>query len=306
MPIGGGFYSEEQAENFAAARGATQFGGPARAICGARNRRGSVCARTPIIEGRGRCLLHCGPKAAGEFRERQHRAFLSGRLSYADWTRQEARRAANRLKERWKKHPWHSGGTIDLGADEATFRETLREMGSDMDAIAPVVADWLRWRFRRTQIDRCDDRAWTRAVREELPGRVAKAGPCPVAVVADATLVPAKRRDGVPPRTWTPDLVCVQFRRTRPDLPRAPKVIRGKGYRTRGRPRVSPPNDAERAELAEVFRAMRTVLAPLMGNCGTELEQTDLLRTARNYARAPDDPAALRRWIAAATALRPT
>lgn len=301
MPIGGGFYSEEQADSFAAASAATQFGAPARAICGARNRRGSVCARTAILEGRGRCLLHCGPKAAGEFRERQHRAYLSGRLSYADWTRQEAHRAANRLGDRWKRNPWLPGTTIDLGHHEAACRAALFERGLDVGALAPAVADWLRWRFRRVQIDRVDDRAWQRVLTEALPARITRAGVRPLDVdlsVASGGLGRA--------RTWTAATARGRSKRHTADKPRAPRVIRGKGHLRAGRPRTQPPQEDDLASLMALYREHRGLVAPMMAACPHEGDRLDVLRALRAIMTDPDNKAARDRWLTLVRLLRPT
>lgn len=112
-----------------------------------------------------RCLRHAGPKAAAEHRDAQKRAFETGRISAEVWNRAEARRSANRLSRRWKKDQWVSGSTIDLGAHEGPLQEALG--GVDSAGLPPAVLDWLRWRYRRTQIDRQDDTGWHRALRHQ-------------------------------------------------------------------------------------------------------------------------------------------
>ncbi len=97
-----GFYTEEHEQNFRVANQRVRRGGANAEICGARTRTGSVCQMAPL-KGSRRCLRHAGPKAANEYRERQKEQFLSGRLSWTDWTRAEAKRAANRLREKWKR-----------------------------------------------------------------------------------------------------------------------------------------------------------------------------------------------------------
>jgi hypothetical protein len=150
----------------------TARGGAFAPTCGARTRSGGTCQNPPIREGKGRCLNHAGPKAANEHHERLWREFQSGKLSPAEWHRREAKRAANRLHDKWKKDPWVPGRTIDLGPAEGDMTDALRDFGVDMVGLAPAVADWLRWRYRRTQIDRTDAGALERAVRSELPKRV--------------------------------------------------------------------------------------------------------------------------------------
>ncbi len=107
--------------------------------------------RARARKDKGRCLNHAGPKAANEHHERLWREFQSGKLSPANWHRHEAKRAANRLHDKWKKDPWLPGWTIDLGQAEGEMTDSLRDFGVDGDRLAPAVVDWLRWRYRRTQ-----------------------------------------------------------------------------------------------------------------------------------------------------------
>ncbi len=115
-------------------------------------------------------------------------------MSAEEWNRAEARRAANRLGDQWKKKPWLPGSTIDLGAHESAFRDALGAVG--VDTLPPAVADWLRWCYRRMQIDRQNEEAWHKALTQDLPRRVADAGPRPTDV---------RGRDSKPdvaPRMW--------------------------------------------------------------------------------------------------------
>ena len=89
--------------------------------------------------------------ALSRSRPRLWREFQSGKLSPANWHRHEAKRAANRLHDKWKKDPWLPGWTIDLGQAEGEMTDSLRDFGVDGDRLAPAVVDWLRWRYRRTQ-----------------------------------------------------------------------------------------------------------------------------------------------------------
>lgn len=165
-------------ENFQSAAKLYRRGGPQAACCGARLRNGASCPNPPIPEGKGRCLSHTGPHAARAFRERQKRRFESGGISAEEWNRAEARRAANRLGDKWKNNPWVLGSTIDLAEHELAFRNALG--GIEVQNLAPAVADWLRWRFRRTQIDSCNETAWVKALTIDLPVRNAKAGEPPI------------------------------------------------------------------------------------------------------------------------------
>jgi len=175
-----GFQSDRLVSRFRERARITARGQAFAPICGARTRQGAACQNAPIREGKDRCLRHAGPKAANAHHERLWREFQSGKLSPTEWHRREAKRAANRLHDRWKKDPWVPGQTIDFGQAEGDMTDALRDLGVDVASLAPAVADWLRWRYRRTQIDRTDAGAWERAVRHDLPQRVTKAGPRPV------------------------------------------------------------------------------------------------------------------------------
>lgn len=293
----GGSEADQQGDAFLSANRRARRGGADAAICGARTRTGTVCQNLPIREGKGRCLRHAGPHAAREHRERQRNAFLSGRISAAEWNRAEARRAANRLGWEWKRNPWVPGRTIDLGAAEDDLRADLGQRGLDMDRLAPAVADWLRWRYRRTQIDRRNDRGWLRVVLDMLPGRIARAGACPAGAAGpglptqDTT---AEDRDtGMDrdrdvggtesmnatdrmldrARTWTAHrdgaTPPAASKRRLPDGPRAPRVLRGKGYLRPGKPRTQPADADETGALMALYRDHRAVVGPSAGAMAT-------------------------------------
>ena len=170
-----------QSEAFQDSAKMFQRGGPLAPTCNARTRNGGACANPPIKEGKGRCLSHCGPKAANAFRERQKRRFEAGQVTAEEWNRAEARRAANRLGDAWKKDPWISGRTIDLGENEEAFVEALG--GIDMAALAPAVADWLRWKYQRLQIDTRNDPKWMDVRLNKLPARIESTGQRPVSAL---------------------------------------------------------------------------------------------------------------------------
>lgn len=325
--IGHGFWHEEHEAALAAARARVQRGGPDAVVCGARNRTGAACQNLPIREGKGRCLNHAGPHAARLHRERQRRAFLSGKISHAEWSKAEARRAANRLGWAWKKNPWVPGRTIDLGPAENELRDDLARRGLDMTTLAPAVADWLRWRYRRTQIDRQDERGWLRVLVEALPERIAKAGARPADGAADAdadatdACMPShtsgrqRTRPGAGTgakgsanavQTWTPDAdrPARTSKRLRDDAPRAPKVVRGKGYGRRGRPRTQPPKGEEMNDLMEAYRAHRVTVAPMLERCRSEGEQIAVLRALRDFMNNPSDAGARDRWCTYVRILR--
>ncbi len=267
-------------------------GAPTASVCGARLRTGALCPNPPIREGKGRCLSHAGPKAANAFRERQRRGFESGRISAAEWNRAEARRAANRLGDQWKKKPWKPGSTIDLGAHESAFLDALG--GVEVSALPAAVADWLRWRYRRTQIDRQDSSAWYKALTQDMQGRVDRAGPRP------AEGAGRKAKPGTAPRTWVVDADADRAggsRRYLPNAPRAPKVVRGKGYACPGRPRTQPASEDEYDGLMRVYRENAAVLEPIMDGVRDEAKQLAVLRTLRDYLACPADVEACKRWL---------
>lgn len=286
------FSSPAHAERFFEAATLYRRGSPQAPVCGARLRSGAACQNPPIREGKGRCLSHAGPHAARAFRERQKRRFEAGSISAAEWNRAEARRAANRLGDKWKKDPWLPGSTIDLAEHEPAFRAALG--GLDVDGLPSAVADWLRWRYRRTQIDTQNDTAWMKARTQDLPSRVAKAGQRPSERPQKAT------RPGTAPKVWTatdgPQEGC--SRRSLPDHPKAPKVVRGKGYARPGRPRTQPADADELEELMRVFRENVAVLAPIMSRTQGEAKQLAVLRTLRDCLARPGDVAACQRWMA--------
>jgi hypothetical protein len=300
MGIFGQFQDEQHRARFAARARETAFGGIDRSMCGARTRGGTLCRAVPILEGKGRCLRHAGPHAARAYRERQRQQFLSGKISAEEWNRAEARRAANRLTLRWQKDPWLPGRTIDLGDAEDALRAMLRARGVNVDVLPPAVADWLRWRYRRTQIDRQSESAWLRVLNDQLPERVRRAGPRPAsgAESQSETGLPLSR----PARTWTPDAHGAETfsKRHNPDQPRAPKVRRGKGYLRPGRPRTQAASDDELDSLMALYREHRAIVAPMWKACRSEGDRLALLRALRDYLAAPDDPAYRDRWFAAA------
>ncbi|MBO6899107.1 MAG: hypothetical protein JJ868_17185 [Shimia sp.] len=269
-----------------------QRGGPLAPMCGARTRNGGVCANPPIVEGKGRCLSHCGPKAANAFRARQKRRFEAGQVSAEEWNRAEARRAANRLGEAWKKDPWMPGRTIDLGEHEAAFVEALG--GIDVAALAPAVVDWLRWKYQRLQIDTRNDAAWLGVRLNKLPARVESAGKR-----SEATLGSAAGTNGEL-GVWQPSKgsSVTPSRRSLPDHPRAPHPPRRSAVARAGRPRVRPVSVDEQKELLALYRDHIGVLRPIMEMTTGEAKQWAVLRTLRAYLNSPQDAGAQQGWLA--------
>ncbi|WP_058279027.1 MULTISPECIES: hypothetical protein [Ruegeria] len=219
-------------------------------------------------------------------------------MSAEEWNRAEARRAANRLGDQWKKNPWLSGSTIDLGEHECAFRDALG--GLDVETLPPAVADWLRWRYRRRQIDRKNCVAWQKALTQDLPRRVADAGPRPVNGCG------RNAKPNMRPRTWRVDTLerGSASKRTLPDNPKAPRVQRGKGCGRRGRPRTQPASENEQAELSRVYRENAAVLEPIMAGVAEEKKQLAVLRTLRDYLARPTDAEACKRWLTLVAAAR--
>lgn len=169
-----GFKSDAQRENFLEASRDHQRGGPLARNCGVILRDGTPCRRLPP-KSEARCRVHGGPHAARRFRTRQIEGLRTGRVSPEEFARAEARRARNALLDRWKVDPTQAGATIDFGANEWRFVEAAQRRDVDVLTLLPAIADWLRWRWQRLQIDRQDDRAWMRTCREDLPRRASKA-----------------------------------------------------------------------------------------------------------------------------------
>lgn len=142
--------------------------------CGSRLRNGGFCTHFALA-GEERCRRHCGPDAARRFRARQKREFERGEVAAEVWAAAEARRARNALEWAWTRDPRLPGQTIDLGEAEGAFQDAARALGVDVAGLFPAQADWLRWRYQRTQRDRIDAAAWQRAVLTELPRKRAAA-----------------------------------------------------------------------------------------------------------------------------------
>ena len=174
MPRIPGFKSETQSDRFLDAAKSYVRGGPLARTCGGKLRTGGVCEQLALA-GEARCLRHGGRDAALRFRERQRASVETGSVSPDEWARAEAKRARNALTWAWRKDPRLPGRTIALGPDEASFAASAADLGVDVDALYPALADWLRWRWRRHQKDRPDAARWHKAVREELPRQRATA-----------------------------------------------------------------------------------------------------------------------------------
>lgn len=163
-----GFKSDTQRERFYGAATLYARGAALARTCGASLRRGGVCTQLALA-GEARCLRHCGPDAARRFRARQLKGLETGSVSPEEWAEAEGKRARNALAHAWRKDPRLPGATINLGPHEGAFIEATQRLAVNVGALYPAQADWLRWRWQRTQGDRDDVAAWMRAVQVDLP-----------------------------------------------------------------------------------------------------------------------------------------
>lgn len=283
MPSGGGFYSEEHEANFRSANVRFRRGGPAEVVCGARTRTGGTCRGKPL-SGSTRCLKHAGPHASRAFRERQLHDLRQGKITSQEFAAHEARRAVNRLRDNWKKNAWLPGGTIDLGESEWVFQEEsgIARRG---EPLPPAVLDWLRWKYRRLQIDRKRDAEWVRVLHEELPVRVRDAGP-----PSTEDLATIEQRSASVPALWTADSQGQFSKRQNVDQPKvtqpkpAPKLPR------------APMHEPDPGDMAAVCARHYALLNPLFGNCRDAAEKRSVMLALYAYVVDPADAANLRRW----------
>jgi hypothetical protein len=265
-------------------------------MCGAKTRTGAACQDAPI-RGSARCIRHCGPKAAREYRERQRDAFSRGKISAAEWYKAESRRARNRLHDQWKKNPWLPGCTIDLGQHETEFAAAVLSRPRETVELAPAVIDWLRWRYRRLQIDRRDDEGWHSCLVDELPLRVLAAGPAP-----------EMQEQFMLDRSMAIKLAgendALFSKRRRPDTLRRKKANSWPSVKGRGRPRQRPQSDEERQALALTAYRHHDMLAPLLERCTTQGDQSAVIRALHEYVCDPANAARMRRWHEVVARLR--
>lgn len=286
MPRGGGLYSSEQEANFRAANVLHRRGGHNEVLCEARTRTGGMCRQKPL-RGSRRCLRHAGPHAARAFRERQLRDLGRGMITPQEFAAHEARRAANRLRDRWKKDPWLPGTTIDLGEHEGAFQQESG-LAHKSQPTAPAVLDWLRWKYRRLQMDRKRDAEWVRVLREDYPKRVVQAGQ-PNAADFESTSASAHGAAlwsacGRTPFSKRQNLDRVNVSRPQPQL-RMPAM--------KSRKRESEPSP-------EAIAALCTKYAPLLNQlfpkCGDDAERQAVVAALHAHDADPQDPKAAMRW----------
>lgn len=247
-------------------------------MCGARTRNGGNCRHAPLF-GHTRCLRHAGPKAARAYRQRQFEDMQAGKISYAEFARSEAKRAANRLRDQWKKNPWVHGSTIDLGEYETAFQEELLQWNGSRQ-LAPAILDWLRWRFRRLHIDRAHAKEWAGLLRDELPRRVRNAGAPPDGLAGQP----------VAAATWTVSDAPVVGKRRKLD---------SKQRKARVGPCMTGPTtmgDFDAVEFAQIVKDSGPGLTGLLDRCHDEVERDQVLVALVCYVRSPGPGPAQRRW----------
>ena len=331
-----GFKSDTQRENFKNQARLHGRGGPLSPMCGVRTRTGRVCTQVPIKEGKGRCLRHCGPDAARAHRETQLRQMKTGKTSPEAFARAEARRARNKLINDWKKNPSLPGKTIDLGPHEGTFRDAVVALGVDVDALYPAQADWLRWRFQRTRVDRTADAAWLRAARVDLPKQIRDADAAMVwvrlgnvdkrtkegralkaalrsggeAAAAALGLSPAQRAQVAPERAmqgrvrvWAAPPSSGPSKRTLPDRIKRADPVQRPILQMLGRRTQRADDQAELAALMQVYRAADPAVQRMFAALSGEDERRGFLMALKAVTEAPQDPVAQRRWRGFVSAL---
>lgn len=275
------FYSEDHQNAFEAARKLTQTGTSLHGLCGAKTRNGGYCRQLPLA-GHNRCLRHAGPKAANEFRERQRRDMERGKISFREFDLAERRRAANRLHDQWKKNPWLPGKTIDLAEHEPAFLDDVRHWAGAIEQLPPGVADWLRWRYRRLQLNRVNHDRWIETLRSELPRRVGDAGPRPGQPRRGEASV-------MQSRIWGTDQPT--RKRSRPDQSRRTDPANLSLPKSTNRPMPAP------VRIAEIVKSSAATLSPLIKLCASEDERSNLVAALVEYVSEPNSQTARRRWL---------
>lgn len=280
------FYNAEHMAAFERAREHTQIGGPSTPACGAKTRSGGVCRQLPLA-GRRRCIRHAGPKAAREFRVSQRQDMERGKISFEQFDAAERRRAANRLHDNWKKDAWQPGGTIELGEYEAAFVDDVRHWAGSLEEMPPAILDWLRWRYRRLQVDRSQAEKWIEVLQSELQQRVRDAGPRPQRPITSENLGNIQTWHA---KGWT-------YKRSKADVvPDTP--VQGLSL-----PKLTNACVATPKRIADIVKGSSAVLKPLLAMCATEDERDTLVATLVDYVDRPWDGSARRRWSEAVRAL---
>jgi len=213
-------------------------------------------------------------------------------MSSEAFARVEARRMANAVRNAWRRDPWTPGRTIDLGEHEQRF---LTESGLACQSapVPPAVLDWLRWRYRRLQLDHRRDGEWARVVNEEYPRRVRDAGPPPAGHDPSAGAVDKS--------VWTVRTPATGSKRLRSD------PMRVSSPEPAARAMMPTPFDSidvSEADLARVAYEHRDILGPLLRLCHGMSEQRLVIRELAIYLHRPTDLAAVRSWASLVSTLR--
>jgi hypothetical protein len=247
-----GFIDDNHRIAFEAARERVRRGGPEALCCGARLRSGGLCGHPPV-SGSKRCRLHCGPVVSRQLRDIEIEQLARGELAHEDFAARDARRAANRTRDRWKRDPWQPGQTLDLGPHEECFVTAMIFAGHRPERLAPAVLDACRWKWRRFMVDRRNEAAWQAWCSSDLHVRIEGAGPATEGWVPGgvACMVPAFKVIGKP-KMGSKRLASD---RQRVVQPRAPKVDR-----RRVRALDAPAVAGELAEAALWFAENRNAL----------------------------------------------
>jgi hypothetical protein len=149
--------------------------------------------------------------------------------------------------------------------------------------IAPAVLDWLRWKYRRLQIDRRRDDEWLRVLREDYPRRVRDAGAPPTQVGGE----------GGPSRPlWVAERAPTTSKRQRLDARRDVLQPQPRPLQERDVPEQERDSNA----LALMVAEHRGTLAPLLDKCRSENEQRTLIVALWDYLAAPTDAGTGVRW----------
>ncbi len=247
----------------------------------------------PPLLGERRCLTHGGPAAAGRFRDRQLEALGRGEIAWEEFQRHERRRAVNRLRGIWKKAPWTTGATIDLGEHEDRFRVDMRSGGFDVAGLAPAVADTCRWRWRRLRLDRNRLDDWRVFLTGELPDRIRRAGPRPADMPREAQAV-------VEALFRVEGRLSPMSKRRRQAVPRAPK-------KTPRQPKRPSTPEIDEEALARVLVEHGNMIRRIAGNDADARMTRRLAALLNRVLTMPDDPGAGEEWrraVAECAALR--
>lgn len=233
------------------------------------------------------------------------------------WRVAETKRVLNRLREVWKKNPWCTGRTIDLGPHEDGFAAALVNHGVNLRDLPPSISDWLRWRYLRLQVETHSKGRWEKVLDLELPIRIKWAGPAPAGF--DPALAhgfePVQSLDpefpfghGLPGGIGPDDLVHkalaavdTRSKRAAPDRPTAPprapvrKRLSVRGAKRRGNALLTASED-EQNRLALIHSNNLPTLQALYSKCQDDAEKQVVFSALVSMVDRPNDPAAQKRW----------